>query len=86
MLWQQVGYSDASFVVVQENGQPYHPDRIGKLFEEAVKASGQPRIRLHDLRHYADIGIRGTPALRWPWPPGSTPRWSLKGWATLPWR
>ncbi|MFH0914899.1 MAG: tyrosine-type recombinase/integrase, partial [bacterium] len=34
------------------------PDRISKVFEAAVKASKQPRIRLHDLRHtYATLAL-----------------------------
>jgi integrase len=58
VLWRQAGYVDSGFVFRQENGQPYHPNRITKLFEAAVKASGQPRIRLHDLRHtYATLAL-----------------------------
>ena len=42
----------------RENGTAWHPDRVSKLFEHAVFASGLPRIRLHDLRHtHATIAL-----------------------------
>jgi integrase len=45
-------------VFTREDGTAWHPDRISKLFEEAVAASGLPRIRLHDLRHtHASIAL-----------------------------
>jgi integrase len=51
--WRKEGapYVDSGYIFRQENGLPYHPSRISKIFETAAKASGQPRIRLHDLRH-----------------------------------
>lgn len=45
------GYVNSGYVFVRENGEPYHPDLISQAFQAAVKASKQPRIRLHDLRH-----------------------------------
>ena len=44
--WQASGH-----VFTRENGEPWQPDRITKLFDQAVKAAGVKRIRLHDLRH-----------------------------------
>lgn len=44
--WQGDGH-----VFAREDGAPWQPDRISKLFDQAVKASRLPRIRLHDLRH-----------------------------------
>ena len=44
--WAATGY-----VFTQENGQPLHPDRVSKLFDDAQKKAAVPRIRLHDLRH-----------------------------------
>jgi len=44
-------WTESGLVFTRENGTAWHPDRISKLFEEAVAASGLPRIRLHDLRH-----------------------------------
>jgi integrase len=36
-----------------------HPDALTKQFGKAVKASGLPRIRLHDLRHtHATLGLQ----------------------------
>jgi integrase len=32
-------------------GEPLRPNSIGQAFNRLVKASGLPRIRLHDLRH-----------------------------------
>ena len=44
--WQGDGH-----VFAREDGKPWHPDRITKLFEQALQAARLPRIRLHDLRH-----------------------------------
>ena len=38
---------------VREDGRPLDPDRISHLFGVAVGTCGLPRIRLHDLRHFA---------------------------------
>ncbi len=45
-LWTNTG-----LVFTRENGTAWHPDRVSKLFEQVVSASGLPRVRLHDLRH-----------------------------------
>ena len=51
-------WMDTGLVFTRENGAAWHPDRISKLFEEAVASSGLPRIRLHDLRHtHATIAL-----------------------------
>jgi integrase len=51
--WTNTGY-----VFTREDGLPYHPDRVTKLFEEAVERLNLPRIRLHDLRHtHATIAL-----------------------------
>ena len=51
--WQATGH-----VFTREDGSPWHPDRITKLFDQAVKAAPVPRIRLHDLRHtWATIAL-----------------------------
>ena len=44
--WRSDGH-----IFAREDGKPWHPDRITKLFEQALQAAGLPRIRLHDLRH-----------------------------------
>ena len=52
--WQATGH-----VFTREDGSPWHPDRVRKLFEEAVKAIDVPRIRMHDLRHtWATLALR----------------------------
>lgn len=51
MEWQKAGYVDSGYVFRREDGAPLHPDLVSQSFERAVKRSGQPRIRLHDLRH-----------------------------------
>jgi integrase len=38
-------------VSTREDGKPWQPDRITKLFDEAVESAGIKRIRLHDLPH-----------------------------------
>lgn len=56
--WQSA-WIDNGHVFCRENGEPWHPDRITKLFDQAVKAAGVPRIRLHDLRHtHATLALR----------------------------
>jgi integrase len=51
--WQDTGY-----VFTIENGQPIHPERLTKLFCEALGQAKLPRIRLHDLRHtHATLGL-----------------------------
>jgi integrase len=53
------GYLDSDLVFRRENGSPIHPDEFSQAFENAVRASGLPRIRLHDLRHtHATIALR----------------------------
>jgi integrase len=44
-------YQDQGMVLCRPHGLPIHPDALTKAFIKAVKASGLPRIRLHDLRH-----------------------------------
>ena len=44
--WTNTGY-----VFVDEAGEPYHPQRLLKMFEQAMRRAGVPAIRLHDLRH-----------------------------------
>jgi integrase len=44
--WTNTGY-----VFVDEAGEPYHPQRLLKMFEQAIRRAGVPSIRLHDLRH-----------------------------------
>ena len=39
--------------MANELGEPYHPNDVSDLFEAQVKASGLPRIRLHDTCHTA---------------------------------
>ena len=51
-------WKDSGFVFTKEDGEPYHPERVSKLFLQAVKKAGLPSIRLHDLRHtYATLAL-----------------------------
>lgn len=45
------GYEDQGQVFAMPDGQPWNPDTITQAFDRLVRASGLPRIRLHDLRH-----------------------------------
>ena len=46
-------------VFARENGEPWKPNRITKLFDQAVRAVDVPRVRLHDLRHtWATLALR----------------------------
>lgn len=40
-----------NYVFTWEDGKPYDPDYISKLFCKATKAYGRPEITLHKLRH-----------------------------------
>ena len=44
-------WTDSGYVFVDEAGVEIHPQRFTKLFDEVLKRTGAPKIRLHDLRH-----------------------------------
>ena len=44
-------YHDNDYVFTGEDGRPYDPDYISKLFCKATAAYGRPEITLHKLRH-----------------------------------
>lgn len=44
-------YQDSGYVVVDECGSPYRPDRITKAWRKACIKAKVPTIRLHDARH-----------------------------------
>jgi integrase len=44
-------YSDHGLVFPREDGTPWPPERLTKVFGKLVADSGLRRIRLHDLRH-----------------------------------
>ena len=44
--WQETGY-----VFTREDGTPWHPDRILKIFKRLVSETGLPPIPPHGLRH-----------------------------------
>ena len=53
------GWIGEGHVFTRENGAPWQPDRITKLFDRAVAAADVPRIRLHDTRHtWASLALR----------------------------
>ena len=46
-------------VFARENGEPWNPNRVTKLFDQAVRAVDVPHVRLHDLRHtWATLALR----------------------------
>jgi integrase len=57
-LRKGLSWQESQPVFVTEAGLPYHPERVSKLFAQAAKKAGLPRIRLHDLRHtYATLAL-----------------------------
>jgi len=46
-------WTDTGYVFTHENGQPYHPAQLTKIFYWECFSAGLPPIRLHDLRHGA---------------------------------
>lgn len=50
---------DTGLVFTKEDGTGLHPDCVSDAFERAVRRSGLPKIRLHDLRHtWASLALR----------------------------
>jgi integrase len=46
-------WQDSGYVFTTADGEPLRPDYLTGRFRRLVAASGQPPIRLHDLRHGA---------------------------------
>lgn len=44
-------YADSGYLVVDEHGAPYRPDRITKVWKRGCARAGVPVLRLHDGRH-----------------------------------
>lgn len=57
-------WTDTGHVFTREDGRPWHPDYVSRLFDQTVKTSGLPRIPLKGLRHTsATVGLEaGVPA------------------------
>jgi integrase len=52
------GWGDLDLVFCKPDGSPIHPDATSDTFDRRVRASGLPKIRLHDLRHtYASVAL-----------------------------
>jgi integrase len=52
-------WNDTGLVFTKEDGEAWHPEVITRFFQQAVKRSKLPRIRLHDLRHtHATLALR----------------------------
>ena len=51
-------WNDVGHVFAREHGEPYRPERISRLFAQAARKAGLPKIRLQDLRHtYATLAL-----------------------------
>jgi integrase len=46
-----VRQDEASFVYTREDGEAMQPRSLTHAWQEAIGATGLPRIRFHDLRH-----------------------------------
>ncbi|MGB7866912.1 MAG: site-specific integrase [Mycobacterium sp.] len=44
-------YANLGYVVCNEDGEPYHPSTLSKLWQAAIKNLDVPQVRLHDARH-----------------------------------
>jgi integrase len=52
------GWQNTGLVFTKADGTGVHPQRFTGWFEQAAKAAGLPRIRLHDIRHsYATLAL-----------------------------
>lgn len=48
----------SDLVLTDQDGQPIPPEALSRRFEQATRAAGLPRIRLHSLRHtYAAMAL-----------------------------
>jgi integrase len=47
------GYEDGDLVFTRHDGRPLRPEYVLRHFHELTDAAGLPRIRVHDLRHFA---------------------------------
>ena len=59
------GYDDSGKLFCHPDGRPIHPDTITRRFNRLVDHAGVRRIRLHDVRHYADGWVM-RPAVAFP--------------------
>ena len=51
-------WNESVVVFTEEEGEPYHPERVSTLFTQAAKRAHLRPIRLHDLRHsYATLAL-----------------------------
>jgi integrase len=52
-------YDDQDLVIATVFGKPVHPKTLTWYFSRAVRRTGLPKIRLHDLRHsYATLALK----------------------------
>jgi len=51
LLQLGIRQSNDTHVCLQPNYQPWAPRTLSSIFAKFIKASGLPRVRLHDLRH-----------------------------------
>ena len=45
-IWNNTGY-----VLIQDNGEPIHPQSVSRWFERFCERNALPKISLHKLRH-----------------------------------
>ncbi|MCZ7665200.1 MAG: hypothetical protein M5U22_20755 [Thermoleophilia bacterium] len=53
-------WTNTGLVFTREDGSAWRPERISQIFAARVKTAKVPKITLHGLRHYPDVGITGT--------------------------
>jgi integrase len=52
-------WTESGYVFTREDGTGLHPHQVADAFDAAVRRSGQPVIRFHDLRHtWATLALR----------------------------
>lgn len=51
-------WPDTGLFFVRPDGKAWHPQTVSQRFDDLVEASGQPPVRLHDLRHCAATYLR----------------------------
>ena len=46
-------WSDTNFVLIQDNGEPIHPQSVSRWFERFCAKNDLPKVSIHKLRHTA---------------------------------
>jgi integrase len=55
-------YHDSDYVFTREDGQPYHPEYLSKVYKRLATRAGMRTTRLHGMRHFRASALISTGA------------------------